>query len=175
LSGRPAAIEAAVDLLEHPKLARLAGELLCAVAGLPEHDDEFWLDRGLRVGVDSAEALPRFEADDLDADLVPAGADQLRLPDPEAVRFWWAQRRDRFDPSLRYTAGRPLELASVARSFAELSTRRRHPLALELAGRSSGRAQLETRALAQTQLAQGQELFSRLAHLDFQAGLAATH
>lgn len=174
LSGRPTAIAAAVELLDHAELARLAGELLCAVAGLPADDDQFWLDRGRRVGVNSAEALPRFEADELDADLVPAGADHLRLPDPEAVRFWWAQRRDRFDPSLRYTAGRPLELASVARSLAELPTRRRHPLALELAGRSSGRAQLETRALAQTQLAQGQELFSRLAHLDFQTGLTAS-
>ncbi|PRQ03625.1 hypothetical protein ENSA5_13800 [Enhygromyxa salina] len=175
LSGQPAAVDGVLALLDHPELARPAGEVVCAVAGLPATQDQYWLDRGAAIGDDRDDALPELEDDDLDTDLVPTGDDALRLPNPDAIRFWWSQRRDHFVPGVRHLSGRPLDIAQFARSLRELPTRRRHPLALELAARSTGRAQIATRATSATQHAQTQDVFARLAFLDFQRGLPLAH
>jgi uncharacterized protein (TIGR02270 family) len=168
LTGRPQAVDLGIELLDDPCLARLAGELVCAVAGLRDDDGDHWLDRGVRIGDDPDDALPQLEHDDLE---IPSGDTKLRLPNPDALRSWWAHRRGQFDPRLRYSNGAPLDLPALARSFAALPTRRRHPLALELAARTTGRAQIATWAMTGAQHLQAQDVFSRLAFADFQRGL----
>ncbi|WP_146157387.1 HEAT repeat domain-containing protein [Enhygromyxa salina] len=172
LTGRPAAIDLALELLEDPRLARLAGEVVCAIAGLRDDEPDHWLDRGVRVGDADDDGLPPLDRDDLERGVIPSGDDKLRLPDPDAVRFWWARRRSQLDPRLRYSNGAALDLPALARSLAAVPTRRRHPLALELAARTTGRAQIATWALTGAQHGQIQDVFARLAFADFQRGLA---
>ncbi|MFO7562984.1 MAG: TIGR02270 family protein [Enhygromyxa sp.] len=169
--GRPAAVDLALELLDHPTLGRLAGEVVTAIAGLSDADPGCWRDRGLVVGEGEDEALPTLERDDLDADLVPSEDAALRLPDPDEVRFWWAQRRERFDPKLRHLYGRPASVAALAHALEHATMRRRHTLALELAARTRGRAQLATRILAHQQSAQAHAVFTELGELDLHGGL----
>lgn len=171
LSGRAQAVDLAMALLEDPRLARPAGELVCAVAGLDRDDDRYWLDRGVRIGDDPDDALPALAHDDLDTEPIPSHEDKLRRPNPEEVRAWWTQQRTRFDPRKRYLDGQLLDLASLARGLNTQTTRRRHALALELAARSCGRAQISTSAFTATQSAQAHAVFSRIAALDFSRGL----
>lgn len=172
-SGRPAAVEAALALLDHPRLARLAGEVACRVAGAPLEDETLWRDRGQRPSDDPERTLPALEDDALEAELVPPEDLAVRLPNPEALRSWWAQRRDAFDTSLRYCWGRPFALPAVRAALDEAPLRHRHGLALELAARSRGRAQLDTRALVCAQRAQLRDALAELERPpDFQAGLA---
>src|SRR5690606_4626196 len=44
--GRPDAVAVAVELLDHDRLARLAGEVVSAVMGVSIRDERFWLDEG---------------------------------------------------------------------------------------------------------------------------------
>lgn len=170
LTGRPSAVDVAITLLDHPELARLAGEVVCAIAGLSTSDNRFWLDRGATIGASEADGLPELQGD-LDRELVPALDDRLRLPNPEAIRSWWAQRRTQLRFDLRHVDGSPLDLATLARSLLERPMRRRHSLATELAARTWGRAQIETRALTATQRAQTEACLASLSSLDLQAGL----
>ncbi len=171
LTGRPEAVDLAVTLLEHKTLARHAGELISTIAGLPRKHDRYWVDNGAApVPDDPDEALPQFEDDDLDADLATRSEDSLRRPDPAQVRSWWASRRDRFDPRLRYSGGRVLDGRQLQRDLHEMPTRLRHARALELAARSAGLAQLQTRALTQVQTAQMAALGPLMLALDCQRG-----
>ncbi|MCA9697714.1 MAG: hypothetical protein KC431_09335, partial [Myxococcales bacterium] len=71
--------------------------------------------------------------------------------------------------------GRPLDAALSMASLgmgAAVSTRRRHALALELAARTGGRAQLDTRSLSRVQLDQLRTITAALGTLDLQRGLA---
>ncbi len=169
LGGRPAAVDRAMALLEDPELARLAGELVCTITGLSRRDDRYWLDNGV-VKDDPDEALPPLEDDDLDARLVPPAEAALRLPNPETVRAWWAEQRERYEPGRRYAGGRVLDGAQLQRELVAGPNRLRHARALELAARSGGRAQLESRALTGVQLAQLDALAQHFAGLDCQRG-----
>ncbi|KIG14489.1 hypothetical protein DB30_06716 [Enhygromyxa salina] len=181
VTGRPDAVDLAVQLLDHPLLARLAGELMTFVAGLPTRVDDFWLDEGAHgiYGDDEDEALPVLGRDDLTANLVPPDELRLRLPNPERARAWWLEQRNELSPALRYYAGRPLEPSTIEHALHTAPMRRRHPLALELAIRSAGIGMLDTRAPARIQLAQTRAIFASLDQLraqgrgsvDFQGGL----
>lgn len=180
ITGRPQAAALAVELLDHPTLARLAGELLTFVAGLPLTVDSLWLDEGAHgsYGADADEALPELAHDDLDADLVPPEELRLRLPNPAAVRAWWSNQRDSLHPDLRHFAGWPLETRIVEQALHAAPMRRRHALALELAIRSAGIGLLDTRAPARVQLLRMRDIFTTLAQyaasgrdVDFQGGL----
>ena len=181
VTGRPDAADLAAQLLEHPTLARLAGELMTFVAGLPTRVDEFWLDEGAHgtYGEDEDEALPDLARDNLDAQLVPPDELRLRLPNPERVRAWWLECREELSPALRYYAGRPLEPSTIEHALRSAPMRRRHPLALELAIRSAGIGMLDTRGPGRIQHAQTTAIFASLDQLraqgrgsvDFQGGL----
>jgi uncharacterized protein (TIGR02270 family) len=181
VTGRPDAVDLAVQLLDYPPLARLAGELMTFVAGLPTQVNHFWLDEGAHgtYGDDEDEALPVLGRDNLSADLVPPDELRLRLPHPEHARAWWLERRGELAPALRYYAGRPLEPSTIEHALRTAPMRRRHPLALELAIRSAGIGMLDTRAPARVQLAQTKAIFASLDQLraegrgsvDFQGGL----
>jgi uncharacterized protein (TIGR02270 family) len=171
LSGRARAVDLAMQLLDDPRLARPAGELVCAVAGLDRDGDRHWLDRGVRIGEDADDALPALAHDDLDTAPIPSNEDKLRRPNPDEVRSWWTQQRPRFDPRRRYLDGQLLDLPSLARGLNTQPTRRRHALALELSARSCGRAQISTTSFTTVQSAQAHAVFSRIAALDFSRGL----
>ncbi|MCA9786635.1 MAG: hypothetical protein KC488_08790 [Candidatus Cloacimonetes bacterium] len=172
-SRRPAAVDVAIELLDHPRLARVAGETVSAIAGLPTADNSLWLDRGVTIGGDDDDALPALAADDLDAAPVPKAEQALRLPNPDEVRFWWAQRRGHFDARSPWLAGARLDLARLCWGLRELPNRQRHDLALELAARSRGHAQLSTRAFCFTQRAQLDAVLRARPVVDFQAGAPA--
>lgn len=176
LTGRPAAVELAVELLDDKRLARVAGEVLAFVAGLPLDDKRWWLDDGARglVGADPEEALPPLAKDDLDANLVPPVELELHGPNPKIIRRWWSGQRERLEADGRYLCGRPLDGRRLLWGLRELPTRRRHPLALELALRSHGKHGVDTRAAARTQLATQAKLGplrEALAAIDCQSGL----
>jgi uncharacterized protein (TIGR02270 family) len=180
VTGRPDAAALAVELVDHPALARLAGELLTFIAGLPTTVDLYWLDNGAHgaFGADPNEALPELEADDLDADLVPPEDRRLRLPNPTAVRAWWSERRAALAPHLRHYAGHPLDPRVFQYALSSAPMRRSHALALELAIRSAGIGLLDTRAPARVQLQRTAEIFATLGEyaaaghsVDFQGGL----
>jgi uncharacterized protein (TIGR02270 family) len=180
VTGRADAAAVAVELIDHPQLARLAGELLTFVAGLSTQDNTWWLDEGAHgaFGDDPDEALPPLAKDRLDADLVPPEERRLRLPNPTSVRAWWSERRMQLSPHLRLFAGVPLELSTVERALHEAPMRRRHPLALELAIRSAGIGLFDTRAPVRVQVQRMRQIFASLhefaaagRHVDFQGGL----
>ncbi len=181
--GRVDGVAVAIDLLDHPQLSRLAGEVVSAVLGLSTRDERYWLDDGAHgaYGEEPSEALPPLSRDVLDANLVPPEHRRLRRPNPATVRAWWAEAELEFSPALRYFGGRPLDLSIVEQALREAPMRQRQPLALELAVRTAGAALLDTRAPARVQVQQLDEIFATLqtpgqarepAHeLDFQGGL----
>lgn len=173
IMGRPDGVAVAIELLDHPRLDRLAGEVVCTVLGLSTRDERFWLDDGAHgsYGVDPNEALPSLAVDDLDADLVPPEDRRLRRPNPWAIREWWVEAELEFSPALRYFGGRPLDCSTVALGLRDAPMRQRHPLALELAIRSAGRALLDTLAPARTQTTRLAAIFASVGEIDFQGGL----
>lgn len=180
VTGRIEAAEHAVELLDDPKLARLAGELLVFVGGLSSTDHHMWLDEGAHgsFGADEDEALPALEHDDLGANLVPPEELRLRLPNPVSVRAWWSTQRRHMHRGLRHFSGLPLDRWTVERALHEAPMRRRHTIALELAIRSAGIGLLDTRAPARVQVRRMTEIFATLDQyaaaghsVDFQGGL----
>lgn len=181
ITGRPEAAALAVELLDDRNYARLAGELLCFIAGLPTRSEALWLDEGAHgsYGADADEALPPLVDDDLDADLVPPEDLRLRLPNAAAVREWWSNARAELDPSLRYYAGQPLQTQLIAYALDSAPMRRRHAIALELAIRSAGLGIVDTRAPARVQIERSKGVFDTLqqyeqdgrGRVDFQGGL----
>lgn len=146
--GRPAAVDAAIPWLADEALGPLAGEVVCAIAGLPREGDEWWQERPTPSDDD---ALPPLADDDLDAELEPPPEAGLPLPNPTTITAWWAEQNQQFDPAQRYLDGQPRSLAGLLAALREGPLRRRHVLALELSLRSGGRAHVDTHAWASVQ------------------------
>jgi hypothetical protein len=148
-SGRLAAAEACLPFLEDEELGGVAAEAFAAIAGLPLASP-FLRDppRPREEG-----ELPPLE-EDLEADLMPGPDDDLPLLHAPRVRRWWDEARKRLDPAVRHLRGRPFDLGPIREELAGGPARRRPVLALELAIRSRGAAQVETRAFAAVQRAQ---------------------
>ena len=104
-SGSVDAIDACLPLLADPDppVARLAAEAIGAISGLDVNQAPF--------------ALPPPEED----------ADELQPPDADAIRTWWAERRETFVPHGRYLYGQSWSLASVERALVERPLRRFGP------------------------------------------------
>lgn len=147
--GRQAAVDATIEWLADDQLGAIAAEVVCSIAGLSplaEGDAEScWMDRA------SAPEPPDFEHDDLDATLEPTGDELLPRPNPDAIAAWWHAHRGRFERSGRYLLGLGHGLAGFTRALEFGTTRRRQPLALELAVRSRGRILLDPLALRAVQ------------------------
>lgn len=146
--GRVAAVDAAIELLADETLGPEAGELVQAIAGLPD-DDAFWA----ASPADQDDGLPPFEDDDLDAELVPEQAADLRRPKPEAIAAWWSGERSRLDPGVRHIRGAPMTRETMVEALTAQSCRRRHALALEISARTRGQVSLDASALAPRQRA----------------------
>ncbi len=146
-TGRVAAADACLGALEadDPGVARLAGEVFTAVAGLAVEPPYLALE-----GPEPEEPVP-FEAEDLAADLAGSAEDDLPRPDPIAVRSWWERTRPGLDPAARLLGGRPRTADAVAAALAGGPMRRRHALALELEIRSRGALRIPTRRWARQQ------------------------
>ncbi len=154
LTGRVAAADALVDLMGG-SLGRLAGEAFSAITGLRME--------GAYVAEEPPEReepIP-FEEEDLEADLVPGPEARLPLPDGEAVARWWRGggkgsgkgERRLFDSGRRYLCGRPFTCGALLEEIAGGPMRRREALALELAIRTRGQAQVDVFALSSRQRA----------------------
>ena len=95
LCGRVEAVERALALLEHEELGRLAGEVVCTIAGLPRSDSALWLDNGVVPVPDQPEAtLPPLE-EEPETIAVELGEASLRLPQPRGRSglVAWATRQ----------------------------------------------------------------------------------
>ena len=139
--GTKEAANVALQAMQNETHARLAAEAFCAITGLilPANN----LVAPEPAGVD--ELIP-YELDDMNADLVPKLDDLLPLPDAAGVQRWWAQHEAHFDPHTRYIGGRPLCPEALHQALASGPMRRRHVLAFELAVRTGGACDLQTRA-----------------------------
>ena len=161
-AGTPEAADACLQIGGAvPELARLATDSFVAVTGVDLAAE------GLLAPPPPAAADEpiAFEEEDLDADLRPTPDQALPLADWPRLTSWWQRQQRRFAAGRRYLRGQPLDALSVQRFLREGSMRRRHATALEVAVRSGGRHQVETRAFAREQRRQ----LSALATLDARA------
>lgn len=137
------------------RTAKLAAEALAATAGI----DLF--DRALRQPpIEPVDQLPPLEEDDLDADLVPNGVDQLPLVDPDAMAHAWDSRRRELSPSKRYIEGELASCEALTRALWDAPSRRRHLRGLELLLRTGGGRRVATSALSAVQRPSLRELQS---------------
>ncbi|PRQ06326.1 hypothetical protein [Enhygromyxa salina] len=138
--GRPAAVDLALAHLGDAKLGPLAGEVICAITGLTGEEEQLWQDRPL-----AEDGLPPLALDDLDADLTLSSDDLLPMPEPVALAQWWTQRRADLLSAPRLLAGQPWSSSNLLEQLRHGPLRRNHALGLELAVRSAGLAQVNTR------------------------------
>ncbi|WP_146659909.1 hypothetical protein [Enhygromyxa salina] len=172
-TGSLAAVHQCMPLLEDDEWGPLAAEVVCAIAGLPTDDEQFWRDP---APTDDPEiGLPPLQAENLDMDLTLSPEALLPVPDPQAIADWWRGRETQFDPSLRYLGGRVLDAAVLEQALHHAPLRRRHALAFELEARSNSTLHVATRALACVQHQQLARLAQHpdFAGLDFQRGRPA--
>jgi uncharacterized protein (TIGR02270 family) len=119
-AGSRAAADACIDVLAQELYPRLTAEALCAITGLDL----------------AKENLVLAEQSD-DPPIEPRSAeDRLPMPDIPGVIRWWNENRARFSPDQRYLDGRPRTADSIQEALERGPTRRRPPLALELAIRT---------------------------------------
>ncbi len=118
--------------LDDPTHARLAADALRGITGI---------DPTPPPGREAPLDVPRDEL-------------MLPEPDPAALRERWLERRPRMLEHQRHLEGEPFDPGDVLPRLARTPLRRRHRLADELAARSGGAQQLETRAWSRVQWAQ---------------------
>jgi uncharacterized protein (TIGR02270 family) len=140
-----------IAALKHPELARSAGEAYCAITGAD-------LGRDRLTMAEPDEPAPAFEADDLDANLVPAPEEQWPLPGPELIRQHWNDHQARFQNGVRYVQGQPASLDALMRAVESGPMLRRPDYLFELYVRSGGKYDVEprtTRAVQRRMMATG--------------------
>ncbi|WP_426756608.1 TIGR02270 family protein [Myxococcus sp. Y35] len=166
MGGAPADVEALVRALDRPELraealwalgfsGRRAGAD-AALAVLREQAPETaWLALwafSVITGLSPEGVFLRDE--DEDAVAPPAAAGPVSLPPPEhrsgrvhvaEVEQWWARARERFEPEGRYRDGLPWTSGAQLQALHLAPMRHRPALAFELAVRSRGACQVETR------------------------------
>ncbi len=140
-----------IAALKHPELAKSAGEAYCAITGADLARDRLTM-------AEPDEPAPAFEADDLDANLVPTPAEQWPLPNPDALRQHWNDSHARFQNGVRYVRGRPATLQTLMGAVETAPMLRRPDYVFELYVRSGGRYDVEprtTRAVQRQMMALG--------------------
>jgi uncharacterized protein (TIGR02270 family) len=118
------AADAMVAALEDEAVAKVAGEALTAITGVPI--------AGALVtpGVPKGPGTEDVEADDP----IPEtrAEDLLPAPAPAAVRQWWPRARERIERGVRYVYGQPRTIQTLGAAMAIASMPRRAVMALEL-------------------------------------------
>jgi uncharacterized protein (TIGR02270 family) len=127
-----------IAALKRPELARSAGEAYCAITGAD-------LTRDRLTMAEPDEESPTFEADNLDANLVPTANEQWPLPNPDALRQHWNEQQSHFQSGIRYVRGQPTSLEVLMRAMETAPMLRRPDYAFELYVRSEGRYDVEPR------------------------------
>ncbi|PTL83416.1 TIGR02270 family protein [Vitiosangium sp. GDMCC 1.1324] len=141
-SGRRAAAEALLDVLRKGGGGWLEAESFAAITGMP---------------LEGVLAAAREDAAEEEAAPMAADEEQGKgaLPGPvllpgtvrvEAVDAWWQREQSRFDKAGRYLYGSLWSVKALVDALEVAPMRRRPALAWELAVRSGGACQLETRA-----------------------------
>jgi len=120
------------------RAAKMAADSLSWIGGFDLYADEFHL-RNVEPSAD--ETLPPFEEENLDADLVPDGVDELPVPNAPAITQWWRAHRRHLSLPPRRT----METLRTAPLW------RRHALAMELSIRSGGAQQVSTQRFSARQ------------------------
>lgn len=133
-----------IAALKHPKLARMAAEAYCAITGADLARDRMSMP-------EPDEPTPSFEAEDLDANLVPTPEQQWPLPNPDALRKHWSERQSRFHKGVRYVRGQPTSLEVLMCAMETAPMLRRPDYAFELFVRSEGKYDVEPRTTRATQ------------------------
>jgi uncharacterized protein (TIGR02270 family) len=146
LGGRRSGADACVELLAQDRHVKLAAEAFCAITGLDLSAAGL-----VAPPVPEADEPIAFEQEDLDADLEPRPEELLPTPDVGGVIRWWNQQRPHFDGDSRYMGGRPASFDLLYGTLVNGPMRRRHAAAVEMAIRTEGRIQVQTRALVPTQ------------------------
>lgn len=152
--GTRQAVEYCLQGMKHEKLAKAAAEAYCHITGAD-------LARDHLAGAEPAEEVPEFEADNLDANLVPAAESLWPLPDLEAVQKHWQANESRFQPGVRYVRGEPVSAGTLLSAIEKGPMLRRPDLILNLAARTKGQYDVEPRAFTQRQrlmMARGRQI-----------------
>ncbi|HEX3307558.1 MAG TPA: hypothetical protein VHS32_15030, partial [Streptosporangiaceae bacterium] len=71
---------------------------------------------------------------------------------------WWAKHQGRFDDHTRYLGGQPITFEILQQALIDAPMRRRHAIAAELAIRTDGRHQVQTRHFTAVQRRQMNDL-----------------
>jgi uncharacterized protein (TIGR02270 family) len=144
-AGSRAAADACIDLLAQDLHPRLAAEALGAITGLDLARQDL--------------ALPEEPGS-------VSPEDRLPMPDIPGVIRWWNLSRPRFAEDQRTLAGRPRSADAIQEALERGPTRRRAPLALELAIRTARRYLVVTDAFT-AQQRQEMVAFAALEPADF--------
>lgn len=142
--GTVRAVEMCIAGMKHDAIARACGEAYCWITGADLVRD--------RLAVDETPPdAPEFEADDLEADLVPTAEALWPLPDQDAVKRHWETRAASFAPDVRYIRGEANARETLVSMVERAPMLRRPDLVFELRVRTRGRYDVETRAFATRQ------------------------
>lgn len=123
------------------RAAKLAADSLSWIGGFDTGADAY---RIAAQELSEEETLPPFEADDLDADLVPDGVDEAPLPHREAITQWWTAHRAELAQETRHVMGRPFSREALAQALEQAPLWRRSAVAFEAAARTGGALQVST-------------------------------
>ncbi len=159
-SGRLAAADAAFQILQEAG-DRLATESFAAITGLPlappfiEEEEKSPDEEAFDEEFEEEEAE---EEEEEEAGAAPSIGELLPGPEvlpgkvlADRVEKWWAAERKRFEPAGRYLRGQPLSVELIRAAMEAEPLRRRPVLAWELAIRSKGSCQVETRTWTHAQ------------------------
>ncbi|WP_342377430.1 TIGR02270 family protein [Myxococcus stipitatus] len=163
-NGRLAAADAAFEALQSSG-DRLAAESFAAITGLPLDAPFLEMEQSEDDEAFEQELLDAEEPAARESDTADTPAPASLLPGPVAlqgevlvarVEAWWAEARKRFDPAVRYLRGIPMTAESLPAALAQEPLRRRAVLLWDLAIRSQGAYQVESRTWLHAQRQQAE-------------------
>jgi uncharacterized protein (TIGR02270 family) len=157
--GSPRHVPVLLELLRSEDVleAKRAAAALALVSGLDLADDAYAIapEAALEDRAEADAALPAFEDDDLEADLVPPPEDALPTPNPSAIVEFWNRISPAFEERQRYLLGRAaVEPSDWLEVLAKAPLGARHVLAIAFGIRTGGRAWLDMRVFAEQQRSQ---------------------
>lgn len=132
--------------------AKVAAQALVAVTGVDLRRDEV----AAPASPEKADPLPPLEADDLDANLIPAPEEVLPIPNARALRRWWTSEEEKLTSqgARRLVLGQPRSSATFLDALEDGPLGLREGWAMALHLWSGGRLWLDVEAFSGPQRAQ---------------------
>jgi uncharacterized protein (TIGR02270 family) len=149
--GRVAAADALVPLLADDAIGPLAAEAFAAITGLSVEKEFAKREKPHQPTEDEQESASGPES-------------ELPRPVSETIARWWLETKQRFDPSVRWLRGRPWSLERLMLELEGGPARRREAMALDLAVRTRGHAQIAWDALSSRQRLEMTEARASIGH-----------